>query len=972
MVRRKPISIADRLGRLSRLMTPNVPDTLGAVSLQSDLMKQIDAYSAEAAKQALAKYNAESFKPVVVQQPDATFVAPVETADKQPRRSKRYVINHSGTPVKSYTNKQREFVNDIYNSYYRNLVASGSSPTDAKRQARHLAQKSAYETGWGQSIYAKHNYGGHEVPDGKGGIRKLTFKSMDDYTKADIKLLDRKWKPWRTAKNEDEFVTAITTDYGQGRYNAVNSKYRNTYKGMSRRMNSYLSTRCGGRIERPKAWVGAVIGAASSLFGSILNSDAQRKQWEEQKRIQEHKDAVTRAENITEALNLTQNAQREYEDRFRLPYAKGGRRRLRDGVSITDGGYAIPIGQNTFLLRGGSHNDINETGQTGIGINIGGKEIEAEGGEVVQKTPKEIRVFSDTITLPNGLTPAEAVEYGANKNNVFKIQQSMNGDYGRRTMRNGGRSSRPVGRNNAVAEGTLQYVNGMWQKRVNYPNSDDGYWQLINADEAARLRNSGWTVLGTPSTNRNITARNSAIRTTSNARNNNTANSTSDNTIFDTPWGWGLEGTPDIIYDAGLGDTTFARQQNAAWKKIYNKDLYYAPESIVPKTEDNNRNNTQRVVSQNSTTSENSAARNNTTRSNRNVFVNSSATKASTPARGSSNRRSLRNRGNNSTNVSKVPTSISEVPTTEQLLSVIPQNAAITTPSYTNPTEQVLRDMQEASRPKETSAITTPTINSEEDYFNYYNDNLNYNQNSVGDRQLKQQGTNTKTPVVENTEINTEIKSTPFQRYTTGDWIGLGADVIGSLGSALINYNAASNIAEPPAPVRLMPGKLITNYNIAPRLSQVSMLRNRGLRDTDELVSSSARLNARNRVNTLANLQADQLWGEKTNREVELLNADTMNQQSVNNQNIQAYNAWQDRLAELRNRRSLGQAQALQFGLSGLSDAVGNFLDQGRQNYADNQAMRYYAALLGDEGREWLRRNGVNFRNGGRMRLRNR
>lgn len=937
MVRRKPISIADRLGRLSRLMTPNVPDTLGVVSLQSDLMKQIDAYSAEVAKQALAKYNAESFKPVVVQQPDATFVAPIETADKQTRRSKRYSINHSGTPVKNYTNKQREFVNDIYNSYYRNLVASGSSPSDAKRQARHLAQKSAYETGWGQSIYAKHNYGGHEVPDGKGGIRKLTFKSMDDYTKADIKLLDRKWKPWRTAKNEDEFVTAITTDYGQGRYNAVNNKYRNTYKGMSRRMNSYLSTRCGGRIERPKAWVGAVIGAASSLFGSILNSDAQRKQWEEQKRIQEHKDAVTRAENITEALNLTQNAQREYEDRFRLPYAKGGRRRLRDGVSITDGGYAIPIGQNTFLLRGGSHDDINETGQTGIGINVGGKEIEAEGGEVVQKTPKEIRVFSDTITLPNGFTPAEAVEYGSNKNNVFKIQQSMNGDYGRRTMRNGGRSSRPVGRNN-VAEGTLQYVNGMWQKRVNYHNSSNGYWQLIDNDEAARLRNSGWTVLGTPSTNRNTTQRvvsqNSTTPKNSATRNNATRSNR--NTSVNNSFGQARGNNPAPYEAIQIGAT--APKLNAISVSTPSIDAaFYTPSKSSKSTTSN------------------------------------SAAKTSTPTRNSSNRRSVRNRGNNSNNASKAYTSISEVPTTEQLLSVIPQNAAITTPSYTNPTEQVLRDMQEAAKPKE-SSVTTPVINSAEDYFKYYNDNLNYNQNTRGNQQLESQGITpeVKAPTVEDTTTRTNIQTTPFKRYNTADWIGLGADLIGSLGSAIINYNAAGRIAEPPAPVRLMPGKLITNYNIAPRLAQVNMLRNRGLRDTNELVSSSARLNARNRVNTLANLQADQLWGEKTNREVELLNADTMNQQTVNNQNVQAYNAWQDRLAELRNRRSLGQSQALQFGLSGLSDAVGNFLDQGRQNYADNQAMKYYAALLGDEGIEWLRRNGVIYRNGGRMRLRNR
>ena len=961
MVRRKPISISDRLGRFNRLIAPIVPDTLGVISLQQNLIDKIDAYRAEAAKQALFKYNAESFKPIIVEQPDATFVAPTGNINEQVPKSKRTIINGSRTPVKSYTGKQREFVNDIYNSYYRNLIASGSNPVAAKRQAKHLAQKSAYETCYGQSIYARHNYGGHEVPDGKGGVRKLTFTSMDDYTKADIKLLDRKWKPWRNAKNEDEFVTAITTDYGQGRYNAVNNKYRNTYKGMSKRMNSYLNMRCGGTAERPKAWAGAdvIIGAASSLFGSILNADAQEKQLEEQRRIQAQKDAITRAENMTQALGLTQNAQKEYEDRFRLPYAEGGRRRLRNGFRITDGGYAIPMGDDTFLLRGGLHEDINETGQTGIGLKIYSKggsvknnQVEVEGGEVVQEKPNEIRVFSDTLGL-DGYSFADLVQMGYNKDELFKIQQSMNGDYGRRTMRNGGHLSRPVGRNKFVTGGTLSYVNGMWQKRVPYPNSNNDYWQLITADEAAKLRNSGWTVLGTPSTNRNITARSSSIKTASNVRNNNTTNTNSNNTIFDTPWGWGLEGTPDIIYDAGLGDTSFARQQNAAWEKIYNKDLYYAPESIVPKTE-SNKNTAQRFVSQNTTTPENSAV------------------KTSTPARSSSDRRRLRNRGNNSTSVSKVPISVNEVPTTEQLLSVIPQNAAITTPSYTNPTEQVLRDMQEAAKPKEVP-VTTPVINSAEDYFKYYNNNLNYNQNTRGNQQLESQGITpeVKAPTVEDTTTRTNVQDTPFKRYNTADWIGLGADLIGSLGSALINYNNARSLNLPPAPLRLMAGKLITNYNIAPRLAALGLNRNRALRSANELLSSAGRINAMNRINNMYNVQADQLWGEKTNREIELMNADTMNQQHLSAQSVQNYNAWLDRANQLMNYRKEKEGEALQFGLSGLSDAVGNFLDQGRQNYADDQAMKYYAALLGDEGRKWLRRSGVNVRNGGRFRLRN-
>lgn len=926
MVRRKPISISDRLGRFSRLIAPNVPDTLGAVSLQQDLIDKIDAYRAEAAKQALSKYNAESFKPIIIEQPDATFVAPTGNINEKVPKSKRTVINGSRTPVKSYTGKQREFVNDIYNSYYKNLVDSGSSPNDAKRQARHLAQKSAYETGYGQSIYARHNYGGHEVPDGKGGIRKLTFTSMDDYTKADIKLLDRKWKPWRNAKNEDEFVTAITTDYGKGRYNAVNSNYRNTYKGMSKRMNSYLNMRCGGGVKRPKAWVGAVIGAASSLLGGILNADAQEKQLEEQRRIQAHKDAIARAENMTQALGLTQNAQLEYENRFRLPYAKGGRRRLRDGVSITDGGYAIPMGDDTFLLRGGSHDDINETGQTGIGINIGGKEIEAEGGEVVQKTPKEIRVFSDTITLPNGLTPAEAVEYGANKNNVFKIQQSMNGDYGRRTMRNGGRLTRPVGR--------IQYPIGGFLSRT-----WDKIKEALNSrpQPTGRKPKTGYRAV-------NSSAQNAPYY---NASANNIVSSTPSKPMDNIEKVLKAKGLPNTQYNRELykNATKSGGQTNAGMKYTGTRNGGTLDEIVVNGNArytdlsgavSNNRENLSYLDKDN----------------NRNIVRNSnksgSTSTSSTPAH-SSGRRHLRNSGRTNIGSFNVPdiSNPDSTPVTSPLQLLSDEDKyRLSSMMAENPTNNELVEIN-----SDVPVSSRRTYKTQEAI-------SNMNSSSGADK-------------IGPSSVNNNNQTTPFQRYNTADWIGLGADLIGSLGSAIINYNAAGRIAEPPAPVRLMPGKLITNYNIAPRLAQVSMLRNRGLRDTDELVSSAGRLNARNRVNTLANLQADQLWGEKTNKEVELLNADTMNQQNVNAQNVQAYNAWQDRLAEIRNRKYLGQAQALQYGLSGISDAVGNFLDAGRQNYADNQAMKYYTALLPDEGREWLRRNGVIFKKGGRFRLRN-
>lgn len=191
--------------------------------------------------------------------------------------------------------------------------------------------------------------------------------------------------------------------------------------------------RTNGR--RPKCWIGAAIGLGTQIIGGLINKNAQEEQARAAQRIQEQQDAMNLALNKTQQMRLTQNAQKAYEEQFRLPYRRGGRQRLRNAVSITDGGVAIPEGNGTFLLRGNTHEQVNESGNTGIGINVGGKEIEAENNEVVDTNNNSLRVFSNSLSIPvmtrNGImymTPSKAVLAGYNKNKVFNIQQAMNGN----------------------------------------------------------------------------------------------------------------------------------------------------------------------------------------------------------------------------------------------------------------------------------------------------------------------------------------------------------------------------------------------------------------------------------------------------------------------------------------------------------------------------------------------------------------
>ena len=191
--------------------------------------------------------------------------------------------------------------------------------------------------------------------------------------------------------------------------------------------------RTNGR--RPKCWIGAAIGLGTQIIGGLINKNAQEEQARVAQRVQEQQDAMNLALNKTQQMRLTQNAQKTYEEQFRLPYRRGGRQRLRNAVSITDGGVAIPEGNGTFLLRGNTHEQVNESGNTGIGINVGGKEIEAENNEVVDTNNNSLRVFSNSLSIPvmtrNGImymTPSKAVLAGYNKNKVFDIQQAMNGN----------------------------------------------------------------------------------------------------------------------------------------------------------------------------------------------------------------------------------------------------------------------------------------------------------------------------------------------------------------------------------------------------------------------------------------------------------------------------------------------------------------------------------------------------------------
>lgn len=168
--------------------------------------------------------------------------------------------------------------------------------------------------------------------------------------------------------------------------------------------------------KRPKAFIGAAISVGTQLIGGILNSQKQKRQEEEQRRLVKKQEYQQQAAYMTQQTAVDNDT---YAD-IRNQLMRIGGDTSRKGVTpiVSRGGTAVPIKKNTFLLKGRKH----DTG--GIVIGKGKNSIEAEGDEVVQITPKQLKVFSAQPIL-NGNSPAELVQKGAEPSKVFNAQESF-------------------------------------------------------------------------------------------------------------------------------------------------------------------------------------------------------------------------------------------------------------------------------------------------------------------------------------------------------------------------------------------------------------------------------------------------------------------------------------------------------------------------------------------------------------------
>lgn len=699
--------------------------------------------------------------------------------------------------------------------------------------------------------------------------------------------------------------------------------------------------RLGGR---KKCWIGAAIGAATSIAGSLFGNSAKKREMRRQQSIRDWQDATQEAANMTSVLNNSRDYQEDYLRQFRTA-ARLGKTLGAKGIYITDGGNATKISNNTYLLRGGSHEDVNETGQTGIGINVGGNEVEAEGGEVAQKKNGALRIFSAQPILGNGMSPAQAILRGYNKDSVFSQQQAFkkrNGlkDDGSAKYGFGGdiksiwnfiRSNRSPIDNIAALATAYQKLNpnsnynkqkgkfkggtfrgagagGTWN---NDYKSNKGFDNFNDAYDDAVEHNAKTFIFGNK--RYNTLKENNPIREI----NNRAVGSWRDSVVTKDRTGYGkdfgpIKGGASLIpiitetytpkrikHKLGGGLTSKDRGSSKhPYPSVSSKDFAGGGRSYpIPTKAD--AVDALRLAGLHGRSDVRSK-----------VYSKYPSLRKKSLL-GSSNRpvKSMRPKalGGMYIPFNKRYTSIYDAPDYDYDYdggNALGDNEAVVTAKRIKPT-----------------------------FMKPNNDAMNL----------------IKVPKEEEVPYIPQRHNRSRTIFSGGDYLGLGIDTLAALSTGLVNYNTAGKYVLPDRAPIIQASKLPTTYNVNPEIEEVKRYRDRLTGQTFNNTSSSvAALNRSGAINLDALSNLSKLWATKENEENKMLTEDAKNQQTVAAQNVQNELARQSEIARIKNEAIQAKGDALNVGLSGLSQAWTNFWTSGRTAYEDDQARRAMVASSKD------------------------
>lgn len=543
-------------------------------------------------------------------------------------------------------------------------------------------------------------------------------------------------------------------------------------------------------------------------------------------------------------------------------YATGGK-----VPNVVDGGIAHPLGNNFFYMNGRKHSqggiDIGPSDKTGI---------EVEDGEIVETNGDELKVYSAQPII-NGISPAKLVMGGANPNKVFKAQEDFKD------------------RNKINDDGTIKAMGGLSRdkdygsKKKPYPSVAKkdfagGYRSYpipTKADAIDALRLAG--LHGRNDVKAKVYNKYPELRKKGSNGLIISISGNVKNGLLHSPSSTG--GRHDKLRDGGKRINRHGR----TWE--YDEDNgYYIPitDRTITRTSPYpiDRSARGETVSGSEYT-----FRNGRWHKNKSNTFNDNPTKNSKVDNG--NRRPqyyaerelpLFNDGpaitsglvkagwshGNNKNITVDNTNIPNLPTTK--------SKGNTPRRGRNKSSQSVQSSSTKTPPTATYSRNLPTIEASIPTTLPVSTSAPAKQSSQSDG--KGQG--------------------KFKNITTADWIGLGSNIAGGLGSYFASKRAINKMRGPGRPTLISANKLKTKYNINPQLDRIREDKFEAYRDIDSNTASSrVGLARKQRVRNAAGQAVNQLYGEKENIETNLINQDRRNQQSVRQFNAQQYNQYIDR-----------------------------------------------------------------------------
>lgn len=197
---------------------------------------------------------------------------------------------------------------------------------------------------------------------------------------------------------------------------------------------------------------------------------------------------------------------------------------------------------------------------------------------------------------------------------------------------------------------------------------------------------------------------------------------------------------------------------------------------------------------------------------------------------------------------------------------------------------------------------------------------------------------NTENRITKNEKRNRLINS--YLSGYHGDAINLLSNIGGNIATTLINRRAINKMQAPPQPMSQTAAKLKTRININPQLDKMRETLAAYERDVDNNTASSRVALARKQRAHFANmLQTNELYSTKENAETELINKDRLNQQEVANNNVKAYNAWQDKVNAFKNAITDKKAENLVGLTQGITSGITSTIDNVQQRIRDDKSI---------------------------------